>query len=196
MTDTLASDYWNSVFESHLALANIVQTECLNEFNILKSICEESLRTDCKIMFFGNGGSAGDAQHIAAEFSVKLCKDRKPMAGLCLSLDPSAITACANDYGYESIFARQIQALGKSGDVAFGLSTSGNSHNVIKALQTARSMGMKTVGFAGRTGGEMIDLCDSLITIPADDTGRIQEMHITIGHILCGVLEKKLGLVA
>ena len=195
MNDNIEKNYWNTVFQAHLSLARNVSETSLPEFKKLIAICEECLISGCKVMFFGNGGSAGDAQHIAAEFSVKLCQDRKPMAGICLSLDPSSMTACANDYGYESIFSRQIQALGKDGDVAFAISTSGNSPNVLKALETAQDMNIKTVGLTGRTGGKMLNLCNSLITIPADDTGRIQEMHITIGHILCGVLEKKLGLV-
>lgn len=149
-----------------------------------------------KILFCGNGGSAADAQHIAAELSVKLCQPRKPIPALCLSLDPSALTACANDFGYDSVFARQIEALGKAGDLLVGLSTSGKSPSILKAVETARGLGMKTVCLTGEGGGPLAPLCDIALKIPCtSSTARIQEMHITLGHIFCGALEQELGLV-
>lgn len=149
-----------------------------------------------KILFCGNGGSAADAQHIAAELSVKLCQDRKPIAALCLSLDPSAMTACANDYGYEQIFARQVSALGQSGDMLVGLTTSGNSKNVIEAIEAAKEKGISVVVLTGETGGKVALMADLAIKIPcSDSTARIQEMHILMGHIFCGALEQRLGLL-
>lgn len=149
-----------------------------------------------KVLFCGNGGSAADAQHIAAELSIKLCRPRKAIPALCLSLDPSALTACANDFGYDAVFARQIEALGKAGDMLVGLSTSGKSPNILKATETARSLGIKTVCLTGEGGGPLAPLCDIAIKIPcATSTARIQEMHITLGHIFCGALEQELGLV-
>lgn len=153
------------------------------------------VRAGGKILFCGNGGSAADAQHIAAELSVRLKEDRGPIAALCLSLDPSALTATGNDYGYDQVFARQVRALGKKGDMIVGISTSGNSPNVLEALKTARSLGIITVGLTGDKGGNLSALCDIALKIPSANTARIQEMHITMGHIFCGALEKTLGLV-
>ncbi|MDH5723737.1 MAG: D-sedoheptulose 7-phosphate isomerase, partial [Alphaproteobacteria bacterium] len=155
----------------------------------------ETISNGNKIIIFGNGGSAADAQHIAAEMSVKLKQDRAPIPAISLSMDASAITACGNDYGFEYIFSRQIEALGRKGDMAVGISTSGNSANVLKALTSARTIGMKTIGLCGSHGGKMPEHCDIILKIPSDNTARIQEMHITMGHIFVGALEKKLGLV-
>ncbi|MBX2834710.1 MAG: SIS domain-containing protein, partial [Micavibrio sp.] len=148
-----------------------------------------------KIIMFGNGGSAADAQHIVAEMSIKLHKERSPIASISLSLDASAITACANDFGFDEIFSRQIRTLGYEGDIAIGLSTSGNSENILKGLKKAKRMGMTCVGFTGKTGGKLPSMCDILLKVPHTDPGRIQEMHITLGHMFVGVLEQKLGLV-
>lgn len=159
-------------------------------------LAEKTVKSGGKIMFCGNGGSAADAQHIAAELSVKLCQDRAPIAALCLSLDPSAMTACGNDYGYDQIFARQVAALGHSGDLLVGLTTSGNSANVLKAMEIAKQKGIKSVVLTGKNGGKAAPIADLAIKVPCpDSTARIQEMHITIGHIFCMVLEQRLGLV-
>jgi D-sedoheptulose 7-phosphate isomerase len=159
------------------------------------NVWERSIRSGGKILLFGNGGSAADAQHIAAEFVVRYQADRRPIAAIALTTDTSTLTACGNDLGYESLFARQIEALGRAGDVAVGISTSGKSPNVLSALREARTRGMHTTGLSGGDGGEMIRLCDSIVVVPSRVTARIQEMHIMTGHILCKALERRLGLV-
>jgi D-sedoheptulose 7-phosphate isomerase len=159
------------------------------------AIWERSIRRGGKILLFGNGGSAADAQHIAAELVIRYKTDRDPIAAIALSTDTSALTACGNDFGYDAVFARQLEALGREGDVAVGISTSGNSRNVIAALQSARRLGIATTGLSGGDGGAMQGLCDSLWVVPSRTTARIQEMHIMAGHILCKALETRLGLV-
>ncbi len=164
-------------------------------FTASLALLEGSIRAGGKVLLFGNGGSAADAQHIAAELVIRYKKDRAPIAAIALSTDTSALTACGNDFGFEAIFERQVEALGRPGDVALGISTSGNSPNVLRGLQKARERGLKTLGFAGGTGGKLPPLCDALIVVPSPVTARIQEMHITIGHMLCIALEQRLGLV-
>jgi D-sedoheptulose 7-phosphate isomerase len=188
-------EYWQSVTETHMDLA--AETFATQKDVIIQMVdmAEEVVKNGNKIIFFGNGGSAADSQHIAAEMAVKLHKERSPIAALALSLDSSAITACANDYGFDQIYQRQIRALGYAGDLAVGLSTSGNSENILNGLKKARRMGMQTVGWTGKTGGKMLPLCDLMLCIPHENPGRIQEMHITLGHIFVGMLEQKLGLV-
>ncbi|MGE0726165.1 MAG: SIS domain-containing protein [Alphaproteobacteria bacterium] len=148
-----------------------------------------------KLMFFGNGGSAGDAQHLATELSVRYQKDRAPIAAIALTTDSSALTAIGNDMGFDRLFARQVEALGKPGDVAVGITTSGRSANVIEGLKAARAGGMVAAALSGGSGGGLPGLADPLILVPSATTARIQEMHITIGQILCGALERRLGLV-
>ena len=155
---------------------------------------EQAIRYGGKILLFGNGGSAADAQHIAAELVIRYKSDRPAIAAIALTTDSSALTACGNDLGYDALFARQLEALGRKGDVAVGISTSGNSRNVITALQAARQRGIATTGLTGGDGGAMKNLCDSLVIVPSRTTARIQEMHIMIGHILCKTLETRLGL--
>jgi D-sedoheptulose 7-phosphate isomerase len=157
------------------------------------SLCEESVRGGGKLLLFGNGGSAADAQHIAAELVIRYKSDRPAIAAIALTTDSSTLTAGANDLGYESIFARQIEALGRPGDVAIGISTSGKSPNVIAGLRAARAQGLKTLGMSAGSGGEMPKLCDSLLLVPSAVTARIQEMHIFIGHMLCKGIEQRLG---
>lgn len=185
--------YWRSETEAHMQTAEKTFATLLPSLSEWVDISVAAIEQGGKILFFGNGGSAADAQHIAAELSIKLCDDRPALPGLCLSLDPSAMTACANDYGFDQIFARQIAAIGKADDVAVGFSTSGNSENVLNALKAAREMGMKTIGLSGETGGQMNDFCDVLLKVPHSYPGRIQEMHITLGHIYVGAVEKRLG---
>jgi D-sedoheptulose 7-phosphate isomerase len=158
-------------------------------------IMELGLRRGGKILFFGNGGSAADAQHIAAELLIRYQSHRPAISAVALTTDTSALTACSNDMGFESVFERQIAGLARPHDVAFGISTSGKSANVLRGLRQARRMGLQTVGLTGGTGGEMTGLCDALIAVPSTVTARIQEMHITIGHVLCKALEQALGLV-
>ena len=158
-------------------------------------ILERGVRGGGKLLLFGNGGSAADAQHIAAELIVRYQADRAAIAAIALTTDSSTLTACGNDMGFDALFERQIEGLGCQGDVAIALSTSGNSPNVLKGLDRARSMGLKTVGLTGGTGGKMRGACDALIVVPSTVTARIQEMHGMIGHVLCKALERRLGLV-
>jgi len=158
-------------------------------------ILEGSLRSGGKILLFGNGGSAADAQHIAAELVVRYQTDRPAISAIALTTDSSALTACGNDLGFDRIFERQVEAIGRRGDAAFAISTSGRSSNVLKGLHQARAMGLRTVGLCGGSGGGMPEICDALILVPSPVTSRIQEMHITLGHILCKALEERLGLI-
>lgn len=164
-------------------------------FSAALDVIERSVRSEGKLLIFGNGGSAADAQHIAAELVIRYKNDRAAIAAIALTTDSSAITACANDLGFDAVFSRQVEALSRPGDVALGISTSGNSPNVIAGLLEARRRGVHTVGLTGGDGGRMPSLCDAIITVPSKVTGRIQEMHILIGHMLCQALEQRLGLV-
>lgn len=145
-----------------------------------------------RVYFCGNGGSAADAQHLAAEFSGRFYTDRKALPAEALHCNTSYLTAVANDYGFDVVYSRMIDGIGEKGDVLIGLSTSGNSLNIIKAYEVAKGKGMHTVSFTGITGGQMKSLSDFLINIPSSDTPRIQESHITIGHIICQLVEEKL----
>ena len=148
-----------------------------------------TLKSGNKVLLCGNGGSASDAQHIAAELTGRYKSERRGLAGIALNTDTSALTAIANDYGYDRIFDRQVEALAREGDLLIGLSTSGNSLNIISALATAKLMGCKTLGLSGKNGGDMNRLCHLNLVVPSDDTPRIQEMHILIGHILCQAVD-------
>lgn len=158
-------------------------------------LCVRTLNSGSKIMLFGNGGSAADAQHIAAEFVNRLHKnrkDRQPLAALALTTDSSVLTSISNDSDFSLVFSRQIQALGKTGDLAWGISTSGNSPNLIKAFTTARDMGITTIGFTGSGGGTMATMVDHHFTVESDDATRIQEVHITLAHVICELIEEEL----
>ncbi len=152
-------------------------------------LAQKTILNGKKILIFGNGGSAADAQHIAAELTGRYKKERRGLPAIALTTDTSALTAIGNDYGYERIFDRQVEALANNGDLLIGISTSGNSQNVLNALTLGRELGCKTIGFSGRDGGAMNEVCDINLTIPSDNTPRIQEMHILIGHILCQAIE-------
>jgi D-sedoheptulose 7-phosphate isomerase len=152
----------------------------------------ESVRTGGKLLIFGNGGSAADAQHIAAELVNRLNYDRPAIPAIALTTDTSILTSVGNDTSFDELFERQVRALGRAGDVAVAISTSGNSPNVIRAAATAREMGIKLVGLAGRTGGKLASMVDVALIVEADSTQRIQETHITIGHILCEMVEETL----
>ncbi len=151
-----------------------------------------AFRTDNKILFCGNGGSASDAQHIAAELSGRFYFDRPPLYAEALHVNSSYITAVANDHGYEKTYCRMVEAAGRKGDVLVALSTSGNSNNVIQAIEQAKKIGMLTIGFTGKKGGQMKNICDIVLSIPSDDIPRIQEGHILIGHILCQLIEEEM----
>jgi len=156
------------------------------------SACIAALRNGNKILFAGNGGSAADAQHLAGELVSRFNYDRPGLAAFSLSTDTSVLTAIGNDYGYERLFARQIEAVGSAGDVFIGISTSGRSPNILNALRTAREKGLVTVGLTGRLGGDMPGLCDHCLRTPSDLTPRIQEGHISIGHTICYLIEQQL----
>jgi len=151
-----------------------------------------ALRSGKKLLFAGNGGSAADSQHLSAEFVGRFKLERDALPALALNTDTSFLTAVGNDYGFEHIFSRQVQALGNQGDVFVGISTSGNSANVVKAIEQAKKNGLSVIGFTGSGGGKMDSLCDVNLCVPSDDTPRIQEAHITLGHILCDLTEKQL----
>lgn len=147
-----------------------------------------------KIMFCGNGGSAADSQHLASELTGRFIKDRRPLAGLALTTDSSALTCIGNDYSFDDVFARQVQGLGRTGDALVAISTSGNSANVLRAVEAAKAMGIYTLGLLGRDGGRLAALCDDSLIVPHTITARIQEAHLLIGHTLCGLIEAELGV--
>lgn len=163
--------------------------QILTTLETIAEVCVDSLHSNGKIMFCGNGGSAADSQHLAGELVSRLNFDRPGLAAVALTTDSAVMTAVGNDYGYEQLFARQIEALGREGDVLVAASTSGNSPNVLEALKAAREKGIATVGLTGNDGGEMTGLCDYLIIIPSRETPKIQEGHIVLGHVLCGLIE-------
>ena len=183
-----------SSVESHTRVLKDVNLQENIEKIVKKSIA--AFKSDKKMLLCGNGGSASDAQHIAAELSGRFYSDRPPLYAEALHVNSSYITAVANDYGYESTYARMVEAAGREGDVFVGISTSGNSPNVVKAMKKAKEIGMLTVGFTGKDGGKMKDICDIMICVPSVDTPRIQEAHILIGHIICQLIEKEMFLNA
>ncbi len=152
------------------------------------------LKNGGKIMFCGNGGSAADSQHLAAELTGRFVHDRRPLAAIALSTDSSALTCIGNDYSFDEVFARQVAGLGRAGDLLIGISTSGNSRNVIRAFEEAKKLGIQTIGLLGRDGGLIRSLCDRSIVVPSTVTARIQECHILIGHTICGLIEQEMGL--
>ena len=177
----------------HLALFQTL--EALNEpIEQAGALIANALGAGRKLLLCGNGGSAADSQHIAAELTGRFIQDRRPLAALALTTDTSALTCIANDYSFEDVFARQVAGLGAPGDCLIGISTSGQSRNVIKAVEVARGVGMPVIGLLGRDGGALRTLCDVAIVVPSPTTARIQEAHILIGHTLCGLVETTLGL--
>lgn len=175
-----------------------VKQQILTDEAMLQNICDavnavtNAFKNGNKVLFCGNGGSAADAQHLAAEFSGRFYKDRKALPAEALHCNTSYLTAVANDYSYDVIYSRLVDGLGLPGDVLIGLSTSGNSGNIVKAFETAKEKQMITIGFTGESGGKMKDLSDYLFNVPSKDTPRIQESHIMIGHIICELVEAKL----
>lgn len=182
-----------SLTESAETKQNILKHCREDVFKAIDAI-KESLANGGKVMFCGNGGSAADSQHLATEFVIRLSHDlnRPAMAAIALTTDSSMLTAGSNDLGYENVFARSVEGLGREGDILIGISTSGNSRNVIKAFHTAKSKKIKTIAFLGGNGGKMNGLADISITIPSHNTQRIQEGHITVGHIICESVEREL----
>jgi len=157
--------------------------------------CSSCIKSGKKIIFIGNGGSAADAQHLSTELTVRFSKNRKSIAAISLATDTSALTAIGNDLGFEKIFSRQLEAIGSSGDILIAISTSGNSKNIISAVNQANDQGIEVFVFTGNDGGDLASISKNIIYIPSNKTARIQEMHITIGQILCSALEQNLGLV-
>jgi D-sedoheptulose 7-phosphate isomerase len=188
------NEFFDTELAEHAAVAAAARAQLREPFGRLVAVCARSIRAGGKLLFFGNGGSAADAQHLATEFVVRYKKNRKPIAALSLSTDTSALTAIGNDLGFDELFARQIEALGRAGDVAIGISTSGQSPNVLKGLEQARAMGLVAAALGGRGGGKMKGIADPLLVVPSETTSRIQEMHIVLGQMLCGALERELGL--
>jgi D-sedoheptulose 7-phosphate isomerase len=175
-----------------------VKKDLLNNQDLLGHVlavadeCVKAYKNRGKVLFCGNGGSAADAQHLAAELSGRFYSDREPLHAEALHVNTSYLTAVANDYSYNSVYERAVKAQGAKGDVLIGISTSGNSENIILALEEANRRGMITVGLTGETGGKMKDLCKYLLNVPSKDTPRIQESHILLGHIICELVERKM----
>ncbi|MEE8499171.1 MAG: SIS domain-containing protein [Kiloniellales bacterium] len=195
MADIDLSAFFEAEFAEHAAVAAAVRGALAAPFGQLVGHGVRSVRAGGKILFFGNGGSAADAQHLATELTVRYVRDRAPIAALALTTDTSALTAIGNDLGYDQVFARQIQALGRPGDLAIAITTSGKSRNVVLALEAARDLGLVPAALAGKGGGDLRGLADPLLVVPSETTARIQEMHITLGQMFCGALEQSLDLV-
>ncbi|MGB0681094.1 MAG: D-sedoheptulose 7-phosphate isomerase [Magnetovibrionaceae bacterium] len=187
--------FFASEFDEHAAVVAATRDAVEKPFNELLSACVATINAGGKLLFFGNGGSAGDAQHLATELTVRYKTDRAAIAAIALTTDTSALTAIGNDFGFDNLFSRQVEALAKPGDVCIGISTSGNSENVNRALKMAKSLGAIPAAFAGKGGGPMAALADPCLIVPSDTTARIQEMHIMLGQMLCGALEIELELV-
>ena len=168
--------------------------QCTDDIQRAASLCADALRAGQKILICGNGGSAADAQHMAAELVGRFISDRKALAAIALTTDTSALTAIANDYGYEDVFSRQVSGLAQQGDVLLGISTSGNSGSVLAACEVARSEGCHVIGLTGRDGGLLADRCDAVVIAPARETAHIQECHIIVIHLLCALIEQGLDL--
>ncbi|HEY6482436.1 MAG TPA: SIS domain-containing protein [Steroidobacteraceae bacterium] len=182
--------------EEHRAALEALLDGLRQPFCAVLASWECCIRQGGKLLLFGNGGSAGNAQHIAAELAIRYQSDRAAIAALALTVDASTVTAAANDLGFEAVYARQVEALGRPGDVAVGISSSGRSANVLAALRVARARQLRTCGLIGGDGGAMRPLCDESIVVPSRNTARIQEMHLLVSHMLCKALEARLGLTA
>lgn len=191
------TEAWNDLISGYLersmAVKKALLERCPAQIAAVADACADSLKGGGKILIFGNGGSAADAQHMAAELVVRLISsfEREAIPALALTVDSSLLTACSNDYGYEYVFSRQLEAFGQEGDIAIGISTSGNSGNVVKAFEVARERGVKTVLMSGESGGKLKDLADLAILVPSEVTSHIQECHIACIHMICEIIERK-----
>lgn len=186
---------WETLIQERIKASIAIKQELLKQSHLMAQVAEkliEAYRTGKKVLLFGNGGSAADAQHIAAELVGKYYLNRKPLPAEAVTVNTSLLTAIGNDYAFEQIFARQVEALGNPGDVAIGISTSGNSLNVIEGIRAAKNKGLITIGLTGADGGRLKNEVDYCICVPSKDTPRIQEAHILIGHILCELIERAL----
>ncbi len=184
-----SNSLFHSELDKHEQAVRQTREQLEKPFAQMVQMCRNCLKQDGKILFFGNGGSASDAQHLATELTVRYVKNRPAMAAIALTTDTSALTAIGNDFGFEDLFSRQVEGLCRKNDVVIGISTSGTSPNVIKGLKAAKEIGAQTVGLGGRDGGVLPELCDVSLIVPHEETARIQEMHITLGHALCQALE-------
>ena len=182
-------DYFK-IIEEHSDVIEAMKAECMQDISRFAEACREAIATGHTIYLMGNGGSACDCQHFAAELVGRFQKERQAMAAVALTTDTAILTALANDYGFEVVFSRQVEALVRSGDLVVSISTSGNSPNIMKALEKAKQQGAVTVGLTGRSGGRMKKLCDICIRIPSDVTARIQEAHLLIEHLVCQRIEE------
>ncbi len=180
-------------FQLHLETIQAVMETMEIDLEKASTLVVEVLKRGNKVLLCGNGGSAADAQHIAAELTGRYKTERRGLPGIALTTDTSALTAIGNDYGYDRIFDRQVEALVNEGDLLIGISTSGNSLNVLSALLLAKEMGAETLGFSGKGGGKMNYACDINLVVPSDDTPRIQEMHILFGHTICQIIDNELS---
>ena len=183
-----------NIIEASVSVKQLILTdnEVQQRIDEAIAVIVKAFNNGNKVLFCGNGGSAADAQHLAAEFSGRFYKDRKALPAEALHCNTSYLTAVANDYSYDAIYSRIVDGIATEGDVLVGLSTSGNSENILKAFETARTKGVATIGFTGSTGGKMKDVSDILLNVPSNDTPRIQESHIMIGHIICQLVEEQI----
>ena len=187
--------YYAAEFAEHDAVQAATRKALGAEFRRLVEAAVACIKAGGKILFFGNGGSASDAQHLATELTVRYIKNRKAIAAVALTTDTSALTAIGNDLGFDELFSRQVEAIGKPGDLVVAITTSGQSPNVLKALETAKQMGLVRAALTGKAGGELArrKLAEICLVVPSDTTARIQEMHIALGQMMCGALERELG---
>jgi phosphoheptose isomerase len=196
--EMMEKDFWTAAIREHILdsadVKRQVADHCADDIAMAVAVIVDVLRSGGKVLLCGNGGSAADCQHIAAELTSALIKDRiRPaLPALALTTDTSFLTANANDFGFEGVFARQVEALGRPEDVLIGISTSGNSPNVVQAISQARKLGLRTIALTGRTGGRLADDAELVIRVPSDNTSHIQESHITIGHSVCAMVEQAL----
>lgn len=181
-----------NVINEHIDAVTLLKRNNIVEINNMAEICKQAILNGNKILLCGNGGSAADSQHIAAEFVGRFVKERKGLPSIALTTDTSILTAIGNDYGYDEIFRRQVEALGNFGDVLIGISTSGNSKNVIKAFEFAKDKGLKVLALTGRNDSKMSEIADVTVKVPAKVTARVQECHIMIGHIICEYIDEGL----
>jgi D-sedoheptulose 7-phosphate isomerase len=187
--------FYEEEWEEHRQVTEDTHQALYSAFSQWVEMAVAAVGQGRKLLFFGNGGSAADAQHLATELTVRFKNNRKALPALALTTDTSALTAIGNDFGFEHLFSRQIEAIGREGDIAIGISTSGKSPNIVKAFQQARAQGLITIGLTGGSGGSLPGNVDLLLRVPSFTVARIQEMHITLGQMFCGALELHLGLV-
>jgi len=183
----------DKIMDDHILMVNAIREHCLPDIERFAEVCGAALKAGRKVLFCGNGGSAADSQHLAAELVGRFQKERRGLPGMALTTDTSILTAIGNDYGFDSVFSRQVEALAVSGDVVVGLSTSGNSPNVVRALEAAKAIGAVTVGLTGRNGGKLAQTSDICINVPVEVTARIQEGHSLIGHIVCQLIDEEVS---